>query len=171
MCSDDVFVHQSNIDVEGFRTLEEGQRVEYEPGQGRKGPEATKVRPRLIKTPCSAAEPRQVPGLRVFWAVWQERSLVPRGPAAEASAIPVVCKQLLPQTASRESPCAPYHVYSPAPGTTVQGERDGTGGLRVINPLHVEGLTLHKRKDVFAARIGPTPETIELPGQGAENAV
>ena len=42
---DDVFVHQSNIEIEGYRTLDEGQRVEYEPGQGRKGPEATKVRP------------------------------------------------------------------------------------------------------------------------------
>ncbi len=42
---DDVFVHHSNIDAEGYRTLDEGQRVEYEPGQGRKGPEATKVRP------------------------------------------------------------------------------------------------------------------------------
>ncbi len=43
--SDDLFVHHSNIDAEGFRTLAEGQQVEYEPGQGRKGPEATKVRP------------------------------------------------------------------------------------------------------------------------------
>lgn len=42
---DDVFVHHSNIDVQGFRTLTDGQRVEYEPGEGRKGPEATKVRP------------------------------------------------------------------------------------------------------------------------------
>ena len=42
---DDVFVHHSNIDAEGYRTLDEGQRVEYEPGQGRKGPEVTKVRP------------------------------------------------------------------------------------------------------------------------------
>jgi len=41
---DDVFVHHSNIDADGYRTLDEGQRVEYEPGQGRKGPEATKVR-------------------------------------------------------------------------------------------------------------------------------
>lgn len=41
---DDLFVHHSNIDMDGFRTLVEGQRVEYEPGQGRKGPEATKVR-------------------------------------------------------------------------------------------------------------------------------
>ena len=42
---DDIFVHQSNISVEGFRTLNDGQQVEYEPGQGRKGPEATSVRP------------------------------------------------------------------------------------------------------------------------------
>lgn len=42
---DDLFAHHSNIDSEGYRTLNEGQRVEYEPGQGRKGPEATKVRP------------------------------------------------------------------------------------------------------------------------------
>jgi len=41
---DDLFVHYSNIDSEGFRTLEEGQKVEYEAGTGRKGPEATKVR-------------------------------------------------------------------------------------------------------------------------------
>lgn len=41
---EDLFVHHSNIDVEGYRSLEEGQRVEFEPGQGRKGPEATKVR-------------------------------------------------------------------------------------------------------------------------------
>jgi len=41
----DLFVHYSNIDAEGMRSLEEGQKVEYEVGQGRKGPEATKVRP------------------------------------------------------------------------------------------------------------------------------
>lgn len=41
---DDLFVHHSNIDSEGFRSLNEGQKVEYEPGEGRKGPEATKVR-------------------------------------------------------------------------------------------------------------------------------
>ena len=42
---EDVFVHHSNIDSEGYRNLDEGQQVEYEPGQGKKGPEATKVRP------------------------------------------------------------------------------------------------------------------------------
>lgn len=42
---EDLFVHHSNISSEGFRTLNEGQKVEYEAGQGRKGPEATNVRP------------------------------------------------------------------------------------------------------------------------------
>ena len=41
----DLFVHHSNIDSSGFRSLTDGQRVQYESGQGKKGPEATKVRP------------------------------------------------------------------------------------------------------------------------------
>jgi CspA family cold shock protein len=41
---DDLFVHHSNIESEGFRTLQEGQKVEYEAGTGRKGPEATNVK-------------------------------------------------------------------------------------------------------------------------------
>ncbi len=41
---DDVFVHFSNIDGSGFRTLEEGQRVNFEIGPGRKGDEALSVR-------------------------------------------------------------------------------------------------------------------------------
>jgi CspA family cold shock protein len=41
----DVFVHHSNIAAEGYRSLDEGQKVEYETGQGRKGPEATQVKP------------------------------------------------------------------------------------------------------------------------------
>ena len=41
---DDVFVHFSNIDGSGYRSLEEGQTVEFEIGQGRKGDEALKVR-------------------------------------------------------------------------------------------------------------------------------
>ena len=40
----DLFVHYSNIQQEGFKTLQEGQKVEYEPAEGRKGPEATNVR-------------------------------------------------------------------------------------------------------------------------------
>ena len=41
---DDLFVHFSNITGEGFKSLQDGQKVEYESGQGRKGPEATNVR-------------------------------------------------------------------------------------------------------------------------------
>ena len=39
----DVFVHYSAIQGAGFRSLEEGQTVEFEVGQGRKGDEALKV--------------------------------------------------------------------------------------------------------------------------------
>ncbi len=41
---EDVFVHFSNIEGDGFKTLEEGQKVEFEIGEGRKGPEAQNVR-------------------------------------------------------------------------------------------------------------------------------
>lgn len=40
----DVFVHFSNIDGSGYRSLEEGQTVEFEIGPGKKGDEALKVR-------------------------------------------------------------------------------------------------------------------------------
>jgi cold shock protein len=39
----DVFVHFSAIQSEGFRNLEEGQRVEFMVEQGPKGPQATNV--------------------------------------------------------------------------------------------------------------------------------
>ena len=42
---DDLFVHHSEIQSEGRATLNEGQKVEYEIGEGEKGPRATKVRP------------------------------------------------------------------------------------------------------------------------------
>ena len=42
--TEDVFVHHSNIAVEGYRSLQEGQKVEFETGQGRKGLEATEVK-------------------------------------------------------------------------------------------------------------------------------
>jgi len=41
---EDVFVHYSNIDGSGYRSLDEGQVVEFEVGEGRKGPEALEVR-------------------------------------------------------------------------------------------------------------------------------
>jgi CspA family cold shock protein len=40
----DVFVHYSNITGSGYRSLEQGQRVEFEIGPGRKGDEAQNVR-------------------------------------------------------------------------------------------------------------------------------
>lgn len=40
----DVFVHQSAIRGEGYRTLAEGQRVEFEQVSGPKGPKAENVR-------------------------------------------------------------------------------------------------------------------------------
>ena len=43
--SDDVFAHFSNIDSNGYRTLEEGQKVEFEITQGPKGPQASNISP------------------------------------------------------------------------------------------------------------------------------
>jgi len=39
----DVFVHQSAIQAEGYRSLAEGQRIEFEVEQGPKGPKASNV--------------------------------------------------------------------------------------------------------------------------------
>ena len=41
---EDVFVHYSNIQGSGYRSLDEGQRVEFDIGPGRKGEEAQNVR-------------------------------------------------------------------------------------------------------------------------------
>ena len=41
---DDLFVHQSEIDMQGYRELTEGQRVEFTVTQGRKGQQASGVR-------------------------------------------------------------------------------------------------------------------------------
>jgi CspA family cold shock protein len=41
----DVFVHYSEIQTSGYKTLEENQKVTFEVGQGTKGPQAQNVRP------------------------------------------------------------------------------------------------------------------------------
>jgi cold shock protein len=42
---DDVFVHFSAIQATGYRSLDEGQTVEFDITQGQKGPQAANVRP------------------------------------------------------------------------------------------------------------------------------
>ena len=42
---DDLFVHYSEIKSDGYATLDEGQKVEFEVGEGKKGPCATNVVP------------------------------------------------------------------------------------------------------------------------------
>ncbi|MBR6402558.1 MAG: cold-shock protein [Eubacterium sp.] len=39
----DVFVHFSGLNMEGFKTLEEGANVEFDLSEGAKGPQATNV--------------------------------------------------------------------------------------------------------------------------------
>jgi CspA family cold shock protein len=39
----DLFVHFSEIQAEGYKTLQEGDQVSFEEGQGQKGPQATNV--------------------------------------------------------------------------------------------------------------------------------
>jgi cold shock protein len=41
----DVFVHHSAIQADGYRSLQENQRVEFTTGQGPKGPQAQQVQP------------------------------------------------------------------------------------------------------------------------------
>jgi cold shock protein len=42
---EDLFVHFSAIQTDGYKSLEDGQQVSFEVGQGQKGPQATDVRP------------------------------------------------------------------------------------------------------------------------------
>jgi CspA family cold shock protein len=61
---DDVFVHWSAIEGEGYRALDEGQRVQLEIGEGEKGPQAENVRPAGWFNPwkCMAAGFPNAPG-------------------------------------------------------------------------------------------------------------
>ena len=43
--SKDLFAHHTSIQADGYRSLAEGSRVEYESEQGDKGPKAVNVRP------------------------------------------------------------------------------------------------------------------------------
>lgn len=40
----DLFVHFSNVISDGYKTLQDDQKVEFVPAEGKKGPEATEVR-------------------------------------------------------------------------------------------------------------------------------
>lgn len=42
---EDLFVHFKSIIAEGYKTLEEGQKVEFTIGEGQKGPQAQDVKP------------------------------------------------------------------------------------------------------------------------------
>ncbi len=52
----DVFVHFSSIESDGFRVLKDGETVEYEEVGGAKGLSATKVRRIAVKRPAEAAK-------------------------------------------------------------------------------------------------------------------
>ncbi len=41
---DDVFAHFSAIEMDGYKTLKEGQQVEFEVQEGPKGPQASRIR-------------------------------------------------------------------------------------------------------------------------------
>ncbi|MDC0611381.1 cold-shock protein [Vibrio sp.] len=43
--SKDLFVHHSEIKMDGYKSLKDGQKVEFEVGQGQKGPCAINVKP------------------------------------------------------------------------------------------------------------------------------
>jgi CspA family cold shock protein len=58
---DDVFVHWSAIQGDGYRALDEGQRVELEVGEGEKGPQAENVRPASWHAAPPARPPRRLP--------------------------------------------------------------------------------------------------------------
>ena len=55
----DVFVHFSAIQVEGYKTLEDGQTVEFDVVEGSRGEQAANVRPSVLQ--IHAHEPKGIP--------------------------------------------------------------------------------------------------------------
>ncbi len=53
----DIFVHHTVIEAEGFRTLQDGETVEYEVEDGPKGMKATRVRRVSAAAPAQASAP------------------------------------------------------------------------------------------------------------------
>ena len=53
----DVFEHYSEIDAGGYRSLDEGQRVEFEVGQGNKGPGHRRTRHLILRTRLLGRQP------------------------------------------------------------------------------------------------------------------
>ena len=60
--SKDLFVHHSGISGEGFKSLSEGAKVEFEATEGQKGPQATNVRLRRRKSEAGFARLQQHEG-------------------------------------------------------------------------------------------------------------
>ena len=59
--SEDLFAHFSAIQMNGFKTLKEGQKVSFEVTQGPKGKQASNIR---LPDPGADQDPRQFPNIR-----------------------------------------------------------------------------------------------------------
>ena len=57
----DLFAHFSSIETDGFKSLAENQKVEFEVTQGDKGPQAANIRPLYVSTKATAFLSRGTP--------------------------------------------------------------------------------------------------------------